>query len=199
MVIFIMLSFSLRVSLELLCVSRSARPGLWSFHLVSFSFQVSQGGRVNISISEAFSAGYLPIYGHFMIILSFSLQCFSRWSRRVSRDQLQLRIMGHFILVSFSSQMSQGYRCYISISNISSSPDHGLFILIKSCSLQMSCDSVVPSDRGHFIYQSRFSVFLFTKFSSEIFLSSFSAFFWNKNLFSFFSSVYELRFDPKNV
>src|SRR5215475_14488467 len=76
MVIFIMLSFSLQVSLELLCDSRSARPGLWSFHLVSFSFQVSQVYRVNISISEAFSAGYLPIYGsfytHFIILSSVS-------------------------------------------------------------------------------------------------------------------------------
>src|SRR5215467_14479666 len=100
MVIFIMLSFSLQVSLELLCDSRSARPGLWSFHLVSFSFQVSQGGRVNISISETFSAGYLPImviYNHFIILSSVSE------SRCVSRSAPS-GIMGHFILVSFSLQ-----------------------------------------------------------------------------------------------
>src|SRR5215813_4221442 len=127
------------------CVSRDRLDQDCGHFILSHSlFRCRQGAEL-ISVLDAFSAGYLPIHGHFILILSFSLQCLSRWSRRVSRDQLQLRIMGHFILVSFSLQMSQGCRCYISISNISSSPDHGLFILIKSCSLQMSCDSVVPS------------------------------------------------------
>src|SRR5215467_3645445 len=79
MVIFIMLSFSLQVSLELLCDSRSARPGLWSFHLVSFSFQVSprrcRKGAELISQYQRLSAP--ATYRSMVILYSFYDSLFS--------------------------------------------------------------------------------------------------------------------------